>query len=133
LLSYITSRLWAACNKTSVWKQLQVQCTSMLHKMVLDPENNGKVAAVHHPIAKKKNVVVWYLVWCFRTTSKWPQVSLLSHKTTSHFREGGKENFLPQSMTRTKARFVIRHNVSFYRKKSGKSNKIMLETVKVLY
>jgi len=26
----------------------------MLHKMALDSMNNGEVAAVHHPIAKKK-------------------------------------------------------------------------------
>jgi hypothetical protein len=36
----------------------------MLHKKVLDPENNAKVAAVYHPTAKKKkNVVVQSLVW----------------------------------------------------------------------
>jgi len=40
----------------------------MLHKMALNSENNGEVAAVHHPAAKK---MLWL---CFRTTSKWPQV-----------------------------------------------------------
>jgi hypothetical protein len=42
----------------------------MLHKKVLDPENNGKVAAIHHPIAKKKNCCGTISSGDFRTTSK---------------------------------------------------------------
>lgn len=92
LLSYITSWLCAACNVTSLWKQLQVQCTSMLHKMALDSMHNGEVAAVHHPIGAEKKKKLWYafLSGDCRTTSKWPQVPLLSQKTTSHFWEREK-------------------------------------------
>ena len=45
----------------------------MLYKMVMDPKNNGKVAAVHHSIAQK---MLRYAVLSgdCRTASKWPQV-----------------------------------------------------------
>jgi len=43
----------------------------MLQKMALDSENNGKIAAVHHTIAKKKKCCgMLFLSGDFRTTSK---------------------------------------------------------------